>query len=171
MSSQGIMSGRKANNNPRLCPVKGQHRWWWLTFRIYPLPPILMMEAGFSSETLTSSYGVWYCRWPQSVTCCHLYHRQNPQESQFKPEWFQSTIQLVMYKFHSWPTVLSLVCRQDWPFCWDYGWRRWPLKKPLTKKYIGMFLQHGYWHVTSAIKHQSSPNVKKKNTVHGMQIV
>jgi len=29
-------------------------------------------------RNLTSSYGVWYCRRPQSLTCCHLYHRQNP---------------------------------------------------------------------------------------------
>jgi hypothetical protein len=107
MFSQGIMSGRKGNNSPGLCPVKEQHRLWWLTFRIYPIPPILMMEAGFFSETLTSSYGVWYCRWLQSVTCCHLYHRQNPQQPQFKPEWFQGIIQLVMHKFHSWPSYYS----------------------------------------------------------------
>jgi hypothetical protein len=97
---------------PGLCPLKIQHRWWWLTFRIYPIPlSILMMEAGFSSETLTSSYGVWYCRGPQSLTCCHLYHRQNPQQPQFKPEWFQSIIQLVMYTFHSWPSCSSSVDR------------------------------------------------------------
>jgi hypothetical protein len=65
---------------------------------------------------------------------------------------------------------LLLVCRQDWPFCWGCGWRRWALIDPLIKKYIWMFLQHGYWHVPSAIKHQSSPNVKKK-TIHGMQMV
>ena len=154
------MSGRKPNNNPGLCPVKRQHRWWCLTFRIYPLPPILMME-GFFSETLKSPYGVWYCRWLQSVTCCHFYHRQNPPKASV-----QAT---VVSKCHTFGDVQVLqldvpllVRRQDWPFCWGYGWRRWALKDALIKKYIGMFLLHGYWHVTSAIRHQSTPNVKYK---------
>jgi hypothetical protein len=62
--------------------------------------------------------------------------------------------------------VFLLFCRHEWPFCWGYGWRSWDLKDALIKKYIGLFLQHGYWQVTSAIKHQSSPNVKKSTVVY-----
>jgi hypothetical protein len=29
MSSQGIMSSKKANNNPGLCPIKGQKSGLW----------------------------------------------------------------------------------------------------------------------------------------------
>jgi len=39
--------------------------------------------------------------------------------------------------------------------------KSWALMDPLIKKYLWKFLQHGYWYVTSAIKHQNSPNVKQ----------
>jgi len=32
---------------------------------------------------------------------------RTPQKPQFKPQWFQSVIHLVMYKFYSWTSLYS----------------------------------------------------------------